>query len=134
MAGTVSVSYNRSRPVRVATVTWESDGDGNADGTVTLNGQIVKVTTNPGTAAPTADYDITLVDDDGIDIAQGLLADRHTSNSEEQYLYVEPTLGGTGTDAAALPLYHAGEVTFTVANAGNTKAGVAKIYMYEPQR
>jgi hypothetical protein len=124
----MSVSYQKHTSVKVAVVTWESDGDGDATETVALDGQIIKVVTNPGVAAPTADYDITLVDDDGLDVAQGLLADRHTSNSEEVYLFHEATLGGTGSDAAALPVYHSGAVTFTVANAGATKEGVAKIY------
>lgn len=128
MAGTVTVSYREHTSVRVAEVTWESDASGDATGTVALDGQIIKVTTNPDTDAPSANYDITLVDEDGVDVAAGLLANRHTSNSEEAYLYKEITLGGTGTDRGILPIYHSGLVTFTVAAAGNAKNGVARIY------
>lgn len=124
----MAVTYQKHTTVKIAVVDWTSDGDGDATQAVELDGQIIKVVTNPGAAAPTADYDITLVDDDGIDIAEGLLADRHTSNSEEVYLYKELVLVGTGTDAAALPIHHSGTVTVTIANAGASKAGVVKIY------
>lgn len=124
----MSVSYLKRGSVNVAVVSWTSDGSGAATETVELDGQIIKVTTNPSATAPDDNYDITLVDEDGIDIAQGLLANRHTTNSQEVYLFEEATLGGTGTDAAALPVYHSGAVTFTVAAAGDTKSGVARIY------
>lgn len=128
MAGTVSVEYQKHTSVRVAVVTWESDGDGDADGTVVIDGEILKVVTNPGAAAPTADYDITLLDEDGLDVLEGACMNRHTSNSEAAYPFKEVTLGGTGSDAAARPCVAAGPLTFTVANAGATKAGVAKVF------
>lgn len=127
MAGTVTVAYRKHTSIRVADVSWTSDASGDATATVDLDGQLIKVTTNP-TDGPTANYDITLVDQDGIDVAEGLLANRHTTNSEEAYLFKQVTLTGTGSDAAALPIYHSGPVTFTVASAGNAKSGVARIY------
>ena len=42
---------------------------------------LYNITTNPGSSAPTADYDITLVVD-GEDVAGGLLADRSTSATQ----------------------------------------------------
>lgn len=128
MAGTVSVASITHRSGRVAVVSWTSDASGDATGTVDLGGQIVKVTTNP-TDSPTDNYDITLVDDDGIDVALGLLSNRDVTNSEEVYLFKQVTLSGTGSDAGAVPVYHSGPVTFTVANAGATKSGVVRIYM-----
>ena len=131
-AGTVTATYAKQYSVRQVVVDWVSGTDGEAgtaSGEIVLDGQIVKVVTNPsGTAAPDANYDITLVDEDGVDIAQGLIQNRHTSNTEEAYIFEEVTLGGTATDAAALPVYHSGPVTFTVANAGSAKAGRATIY------
>ena len=129
MAASVTVTYRKHGSTRIAVIDWVSASDGSATGTVGLDGQILKFVTNPGSPAPTDNYDITLVDEDGIDVAEGLLANRDTSNSEEVYPFKEVTLAGTGTDRAALPLYHGGPVTFTLANAGDTKAGQLKVYL-----
>lgn len=72
------------------------------DGTITAFSMIPKdykvrgyylysVTTDPGTSAPTAAYDITLVVN-GEDIAGGLLADRSASNTET--VVIAPTTKG----------------------------------------
>lgn len=129
MAGTVTATYRKSTSVRVVDVEWTSDASGDATGKVALDGQLIKVVTNPSATAPTDNYDITLVDEDSIDVAGGLLANRDTTNSEEVYLFKQVTLTGTGSDAAAVPIYHGGLVTFTVAAAGNAKSGVARIYL-----
>jgi hypothetical protein len=52
---------------------------------------LYSVTTDPGTSAPTADYDITLMVD-GEDIAGGLLADRSATNTET--VLIAPTTKG----------------------------------------
>lgn len=125
----MTVAYKQHSSVKVAVVTWTSAADGSFTADVELDGEILKVVTNPdGTVAPTDNYDITLVDEDGIDIAAGLLANRDTANSEEVYPYKELTLTGTATDRAIRPIVHSGKVTFTVANAGNAKSGVARIF------
>ena len=128
-AAVVSVTARRHGSIRIAVIDWVSSDTGTATATVNLDGQLLKFVTNPGAVAPTDSYDITLVDEDGLDVANGLLADRDTANSEVVYPFAEVTLGGTGTDAAALPLYHGGPVTFTLASAGDTKAGQLKVYM-----
>lgn len=122
-----SVTYQKHTSVKIAVVTLTSNGSGAATQAIEIDGQIVKVVTNP-TDGPTANYDLTLVDDDSIDVAEGLLANRHTTNSEEVYPFKEVTLNGTGTDAAALPIYHSGTLTVTGANMGATKTTVVKIY------
>jgi hypothetical protein len=124
----MSVAYQKHTSVKIAVVSWISNGSGAATQAIEVDGQLLKVVTNPGAAAPTADYDITLIDDDGLDVAEALLGDRHTSNSEVVYLYHEIALTGTASDAAALPVYHSGTLTVTIANAGDTKDGVVKIY------
>lgn len=130
MAASVTVTYRRHGSIRIAVVDWISASDGSATATVQLDGELLKFVTNPsGSAAPTDNYDITLVDEDSIDVAKGLLANRDTSNSEEIYPFVQVTLSGTGSDAAARPLFHGGPVTFTLANAGDTKSGQLKVYM-----
>jgi len=48
-----------------------------------IEGFLIALETNPdGTTAPTASYDITLVDDEGLDVLQGAGADRHNTNTE----------------------------------------------------
>lgn len=56
----------------------------------TRAGYIIKVTTDPGSPAPTDDYDITLTDDTtGADLLGGEGTDRDTATSEE----VVPKMG-----------------------------------------
>ncbi len=97
------------------TLTWTSDSSGDATLVFQMQGAIVRMATNPGSTAPTDDYDITLVDADGIDLLAGEGADRDTTVSEQ----VIPT---------NTP-FHYGDVTFTVANAGDTKDGVCVLYL-----
>lgn len=47
-----------------------------------IDAYLVRIITNPGSTAPTASYDITLTDEDGIDVAGGLLANRSATLSE----------------------------------------------------
>ena len=116
MAGTVTVVYpDKSFKVGAIVVSWTSDASGDADGTVTLDGAIVRVATNPdGTDVPTDNYDITLVDADSIDILATEGNNRDTSTSEQVFPTDTP--------------FHQGDITFTVANAGNAKKGVCTLY------
>lgn len=101
------------RPYRVA---WTSDASGDATATLPINGAIVRVVTNPdGSAAPTDNYDLTIVDEDGVDLLNGEGVDRDTANSEQIF----------PTDVP----FHNGDVTVTIANAGDTKEGVVAIYV-----
>lgn len=67
-----------------ATVTFDS-GDGSLPATALpfFGGRLVLLRTNPGSTAPTDNYDMTLVDEDGLDRLQGFGANRDTTNSEE---------------------------------------------------
>lgn len=78
---------------------------------------ITQVITNPGSVAPTDNYDITLVDADGFDIMGGALVDRDTANTERAVPAVVN---------AIIP----GTVTFTLANnAVNSATGTVMIYL-----
>lgn len=103
------------------TVTWTCDASGNATGTVNLQGFLIKAITVPGAAgaAPTDNYDITLVAD-GIDMAASQLIDRDTANTEMVYPVAT---------SACTPIFLAGDHTFTVANAGNAKSGTVYLYL-----
>lgn len=102
--------------VRKYVVAWTSDASGDATATLPLDGCLVRMVTNPdGTDAPTDNYDITIIDEDGVDLLNGEGADRDTANSEQVFL----------TD----PAFHNGDVTVTIANAGDTKAGTVTLYV-----
>ena len=117
---------NESNPkhdskIRKISIAWVSAADGSATGTFQAHGYLVKVITDPGATAPTADYDITLVDEYGFDAAGGALADRHTSTTQAVY-----PIGASGGVVA--PLMH-GTHTFTVANAGDSKVGTCILFI-----
>lgn len=110
----------------VLTFTWSADTDtGGVLATATtsdINSQIAgwfitKAITNPGdgAAAPTADYGITLVDSDGIDLTDGGLALRSATLSEQVLLSAQVDASG---------------FTFAVADNSSTAAtGVCKIFL-----
>ncbi len=109
--------------VNVVKMAWVSDSSGDVTGVIFIDGEIVRMDTNPGSAAPTANYDITLIDDiTGLDILGGAGANRHTTTTES----IVPTLT-TSAGAEAKPI-HYGTATLTVANAGNAKDG--DIYLF----
>lgn len=130
MAGTVTLNVeNRKltecgKLVQRLVFDWTSTAGGAADLAFSLKGFILKMVTDP-TDGPTDNYDITLIDEDGADvlIAQG--ADRDTTNTETVY---------PAQSNGAIPVFHAGNVTFTVANAGNAKSGRAIFWVVESLR
>jgi hypothetical protein len=129
MAGTLTVTrdpkrfpYSGRNAERIV-VDWTSDASGNADVSIeNMYGWCVKVLTDPGSTAPTDNYDITLLDENGFDALESKLVDRDTANKETVYPLV------TG---AATPVFLCGTHTFTVANAGNAKVGRAIFYIVE---
>lgn len=120
MAGSVSITYSDHETVKYVQWSWTSDASGDVSGTDTkvLSGVALRYATNPGSTAPTDDYDIVINDEDSIDIAAGGLADRDTSNSEQLLT------GGDAKDGAAFM----GVLSLVVSNAGNAKAGVLRMY------
>lgn len=118
MAGTVTVQESGFHGVRKIRWAWTSTAGGAADLITTKSyyGEVLALVTDPdGTAAPTADYDITVTDAEGYDVMQGAGSDRHTSSTE--------TAVPTAKSIAFGPL------TLNVANAGNAKSGVAILYV-----
>lgn len=109
---------------------------GTASGTTRkISGELIKVVTDPGTAAPTADWDVVLTDEKGADlsihmddVAIAALIARHTSTTLETYLPLEDT-AGTGRVGAWPVVCDA--LTVAVANAGNSKTGQIILY-YRP--
>jgi hypothetical protein len=64
---------------------------------------LYKVITNPGSAAPTDNWDFTITDSDGVDLMGGNGANRHTTTSQSVYPligsqpFAQPYLGDTLT-------------------------------------
>ena len=76
----------------VATCTADdTDGSFPATALPSFSGKLLGLETNPGAGPPQANYDMTLVDDDGLDRLQGVGANRHTTTSE----YAAVVLSGT---------------------------------------
>lgn len=115
MAGTVTETRIIGGGLTALTLTWTSDASGDATLVFQMQGAIVRMVTNPGSTAPTDNYDITLVDPDGVDLLAAEGINRDTSTSEQVFPTNTP--------------FHYGDVTFTVANAGDTKDGVCVLYL-----
>lgn len=90
MAGTVVLSSQRSEgAVRKARILATADASDGSFPTKTLralgihiDGYLIGISTNPGSTAPTDNYDITLLDEDGEDRLAGAGANRDTSTTE----------------------------------------------------
>ena len=121
---------NGPGPLKKVIVDWISDSaTGAVSGTTAVKvvGRLVKATTDPaaGGSAPTDNYDITVTDDEGVDVlaaCQGTLADRDTANTEEQYFLVKDLAAGTPLAQSIHPAV-CSPLGFAVAAAGNSKAG-----------
>lgn len=118
MAGTVTVTEASLGGIQKIRWAWTSDASGNAD-LITERayyGEVLALVTDPdGTDAPTDDYDITITDVEGYDVMQGAGADLDTANTE------------TAVPTAASVAF--GTLTLNVSNAGDSKSGVAILYL-----
>jgi hypothetical protein len=120
MAGSVTITYSEHATVKYVQWDWTSDSSGDVSGTDTkvIAGVALRYATNPSATAPSANYDVVINDEDGIDIAAGGLANRHTSTSEQVLV------GGDAKDGAAFN----GALSLVVSNAGDTKIGKLRMY------
>uniref|UniRef100_A0A6M3KTP2 Uncharacterized protein n=1 Tax=viral metagenome TaxID=1070528 RepID=A0A6M3KTP2_9ZZZZ len=90
-AGTVTQTWEAiGTDVVVLTFSWTADSGvsgvtGAVSGVTTardVDGYVILAVTNPGSTAPTDNYDIVLHDSDGVDVMGGQLANRDTANGE----------------------------------------------------
>jgi len=129
-AGTVTVTDNsyehHGRGYRVVTLGFTSDASGDADKVIGLTGRLVKIITNPGTPAPTANYDVYVyeTEDAAISLIGTLAENRHTTTTEVIY----PAIAGTGGTVSSFSPLAVGIYTFRVANAGNGGQGRVLLY------
>lgn len=124
----MTVTRTRVGGLEKISAAWTSESDGSQTQSIPIGGAIVRVVTNPGATAPTDDYDLTLVDEDGLDLFMGLGANRDTANTEQFCPGLAPK-DGVITAAAAIPIVYIGNATITLANAGSAKIGVVVIYV-----
>ncbi len=129
-AGTVVYTRRDVSPKsNVVVLDWTGDASTGAVPTqvVSLIGEVEKVVTNPGTPAPTSNYDIALgdPDDSNLDLLAAAAQNRHTTTTEQVY----PAIAGApGTVTSRAP-YAAGKYTFAVT--GNTAtAAKGKVFIY----
>lgn len=122
----IEIGKSKSKRIEKVTVAWTAHTDGTFTDTsaIELKGYCLKVTTNPGSTAPTANYDITIKDsDDGTDLDAfaTLLNNRHTTATEQVY----PLISG-----AAIPIFLCGNYIISIANnAVNAATGTINFYL-----
>lgn len=136
MAGTVTETRTRASGeyrndmfplVTRIELAWTSDSSGNATYTTAgVNGTILRFVTDPGSTAPTDNYDVTLSDENGVDVLSGLGANRDASNTEESLPYITVT---DGTNSALYPRSVAGPLSLSISNAGSAKQGSLILYV-----
>jgi len=130
MAGSaMSFFYDNDDTIKTLTAEWTSD---DATGSVSgetehdISGFLLSGLTNPGSPAPTDDYDITISDEDSYNVLTNCeddLTDRDTSNTELVEFLLKDSAGDT---AGGHPSVN-GKLTIAVSNAGNSKQGTLKI-------
>ena len=112
-AGVVTTTEERLGNVQKITYAWTAGTAptaGTATGTTTYlyTGVLLRAVTVPdAVSVPTDDYDITITDGDGVDVAAGLLANRDTANTE----WVTSGLGAVVGDTLTINLSAAGSAT-----------------------
>ena len=98
-AGSVAVSITKLDMIRVVTFSWTADASDGSVPSTTVSAAITQqiagwncflCVTNPGSTAPTDNYDIVVNDADGVDIFGGKLNNRDTATSEQAV----PLVGG----------------------------------------
>lgn len=122
IAGTMTITeitHGTIKKIKAAWTSGQGTYEGTASGTTTnvFDGRIIGACTVPdGVAAPTDDYDITVADTDGVDIALGALNNRDTANTE---FVAEASMAGVAHS----------KLTISVAAAGDTKKGTLYLYI-----
>ena len=109
-----------AKPIQLVKFAWTSASDGSAEGTTVhaYNGKCELLTTVPAAAgdAPSDDYDVSITDENGVDVLGSGGANRDTANTEQVL--------GTSLGAVA-----SSKLTLNIANAGDSKAGVVYLYV-----
>lgn len=134
-AGTVTVTRsaadfagNHTR-YQIVTIDWVGDAsDGSVPTkTVSLYGWVQKAITDPGSTAPSANYDINMNDpqDSALDLLKDALLNRHTSTTEQVY----PLIAGAPGTVSAVKPFAAGNYAFTLTN-NSVASATGRLILY----
>ena len=119
MAGSATYTERKIGTVKQLKCAWTSDASGNVSGIAssrTYDGQVLMVATVPSaSAAPTDLYDLTVLDDNGLDVLAGAGVDRSATVTQ----YVVASLGAVAIST----------LTITIANAGISTQGTVYIWV-----
>lgn len=130
MAGTVTQGHTKRGPIGCVTLTVTADAVDasvpNTSLTTRISGRLVALETDPGSTAPSANYDITLEDANGHDVLQGVGANRAAASTEK----VAVVFSGTSVHP---PVAMSDTLTFKIANNAVNSAGVVVKLYYEGQ-
>jgi hypothetical protein len=129
MAGSVTLTAHNQlgniRALRYTCVADAADGSFPATALPKIEGKLLALETNPGATAPTDNYDVTLVDDDGLDVLQGAGANRDTANTEMAAVLFAST-------SVHPPVDEWQTLTLTIANNAVNSAGIVITIFYAP--
>lgn len=137
--GTATVSQAERYGRGVTTVAWTSNADGGVVVTgINLFGEIVKVVADPGSTAPSDNWDFMLTDANGSDVTLGTQQNRHKTSTKSvtfglatSGVFSTTTLHhdvNTNERFVPWPVYVYGSHTLTIENAGDAKKGAIRIY------
>lgn len=128
MAGTVVQTHGRQASIGVVTLTLTGDA---SDGTIPataltakIGGRLLALQTNPGSTAPSNNYDITLIDGQGYDVLEGVGANRSSSNTQKAHII----FSGTSVNP---PVANEDTLTLTIAGQSVNNADIVVRLYYE---
>ena len=116
-ASVAATEYRAEHPLKIK-YKWTSDANGNASGATAhhYSGRLIGFTTlSSGTDVATANYDVELLDDHGIDLLFGNAHNRAQSVPEHISRELVNAMGEV----------HQSKLTLAVTNAGDSKVGYA---------
>ena len=120
MAMSCTITEETASHIKKVKFVWVSAADGTASGTTTgvYSGLIERLVTIPDAdaAAPTADYDVAVNDEDATDVLMGGGADRSATATEQ---VLASSLGAVANDTLSL----------AISSAGDTKGGTVIVYI-----
>lgn len=135
MAGTVTVTRQRTPldphkegkssldVISIAFVADVADGSVPVTTIEDVRGELIRMVTNPGSPAPSTNYDFVLTDVDGFDVLDGAGANRSATVTEEAALSMS-----TGIRRPV----DGGDLTFTLSgNIVNSAQGVVRLYVIQ---
>lgn len=124
--GAIVETISKTRTMRSIALDWTCSAGGAVSGipSSALSGVIERVAFVPGAGGvePSDDYDVTLLDEDGLDV----LAGKGGNLAQATASQAVPLIGDGTTTNQKVAID--GQLTLTVANAGNAKQGRVKLY------